>query len=356
MDAGDAPKLGRMAHLLSMSEPPPPTHGPFHSDQSPLEPIDPSGQHAPFYPLNFGRIVQLGWSMFKFRWRQMLLAAALVLVPAYVVTIPVSAAFSPIIDTWITAAEQAARQQLPQPALPDGFETAVVAMIAITLVLVLASLVASAAIVRVVDATYRGEQVGGVDAARFGAGRLVSLAAGQLLLFVAVAVVVMLGMMVSAALIVGGGLLSFLGLVALVGTVAAVLFIAVRASLLVQTITIEGVGGSVGFGRSWRVVSGAGWRVFGYAILVALAASFISGLVGAIAGALLNISTGSSFDSTASSIVQAAIVIMIAPLGPILMTLLYYDLRWQHGEKVPVPGGDEVSGPAQPDARQPTLR
>ena len=345
-----------MAHRLSLTEPPSPTHGPFHSDDALRPPVGAPGHDDAFYPLNFGRIVQIGWSMFKFKWRQMLLAAALVLVPVYVVTIPLSAAFSPAIDNWITDAQQAARQGLPQPALPDGFQTAVLAMIVIALVLVLASLVASAAIVRVVDATYRGDQIGGADAARFGLGRLVSLAAGQLLYFVGVAVVVMLGIMISAALIVGGGLLSFLGLVALVGTIAAVLFLAVRAALLVQTISIERVGGSVGFGRSWRIVSGAGWRVFGYTILVALAASFFSAFVGAVVAALLNISTGSTFESVATSIVQAAVVILVAPLGPILMTLLYYDLRWQHGETVPVPGGGEVSGPPQPNLRRSTLR
>src|SRR5262249_18400592 len=171
------------------------------------------------------------------------------------------------------------------------------------------------------------------------------------LYFVGVVVIVMLGIMLTSALLFGGGLLVFLGLVALVSMVAAILFLAVRASLFVQPISLENVGGSVGFGRSWRLVSGSGWRVFGYVLFVALVAALISALVGALVGAFLALFLGTTLETTAGSIVQAGLAIVISPLGPIVMTLLYYDLRWHHGETAPAPGGGEIAGRPQPQAR-----
>lgn len=281
----------------------------------------------------------------------MLIAAAIVLVPASAIVVPISATFSPLIDGWVSDAEQAARLSLPQPALPDNFQIAVIALIASTLVMLAASLVASAAIVHIVDATFRGRRTSGGAAVRFGIGRLGALVSAQILYVVSILIIVMLGLMLSGALLIGGGLLAFLGLVALVGCVAAILFVVVRTSLLVQTISVEQLAGSLGFGRSWKLVAGAGWRVLGYLILLALVNLVISLFVGSIPVAALGVTDNTFGDVAVRSVIEALIGILTAPITPVVLTLLYYDLRWRHGERVPVPGGGEVVGRPQPEAR-----
>jgi len=304
------------------------------------------------YPLSAGRIFQLGWSMFRFAWRQMLMGAALCLVPAYLLSLPISAAFSPRIDEWLSAVGRAAALGLPQPPVPPGFDIAVIALIASSLVLLLASLVAGATIVRIVDAVFRGERIGAVGAVRDALGRVLSLFAAQLLYFVGVVIIVMLGLLLSGGLIISGGLLAFVGLTVLVGSVAGILFFAVRASLLTQPIIVEQVGGAEGLSRSWRLVAGSGWRVLGYIILIGLMGIIGSLILGSIPSALLGVNGASVTDVAARTAIEAIVAIVLTPISPIFLTLLYFDLRWRHGETVPAPGGSDVVGPVPvPPAR-----
>jgi len=303
------------------------------------------------YPFSAGRVANLGWSIFRFAWRPMLVAATFILAPAYAISVPISATFSPSIDAWISEAQQAAQQSLPQPPLPENFQIAVIALIVSTLVVLGASLMASAAIVHIVDTTFRGDRVGALSAARFGLQRFGALVAAQILYVVSIAIIVMIGLMLSGALIIGAGLFAFVGLVALVGSVAGILFVVVRASLLVETISVEQLAGSVGFGRSWKLVSGNGWRVLGYLILLALVNLLVSVFIGSIAVAALGATDDSSSDIVVRSVIDAVIGILTSPITPVVLTLLYFDLRWQHGERVPAPGGGEVPGRPQPDMR-----
>ena len=41
---------------------------------------------------------------------------------------------------------------------------------------------------------------------------------------------------------------------------------------------------------------------------------------------------------------SSAISLVLAPFSSIVLTLLYFDLRWRHGERVPLPGGGETGG------------
>jgi hypothetical protein len=303
------------------------------------------------YPLSVGRIFELGWSLFRFAWRQMLAAAAVCLVPAYLVSIPIAAAFSPLVDGWLAEVNRAAVLRLPQPPVPEGFDVAVISLLASGILLFLASLLAVASIVRIVSAVFRGERLAGVQAVRDAFGRLLSLLAGQLLYFVGVLVIVMIGLLLSGALVLGGGLLAFLGLIVLVGSVAAILFLAVRVSLLSQAVMVEQVGGADGLSRSWRIVAGSGWRVLGYIVLIGLIGLLAGLILASLPAAALRLGGTSLSDVAARTAIEAIVAIVLTPLAPIVLTLLYFDLRWRHGETVPVPGGGEVAGPVLREGR-----
>jgi hypothetical protein len=304
----------------------------------------------PHYPLSLGRIAQLGTSIFRYAWRQMLLAAAIFLVPAYILMAVVSGAFSPRFNEWLAEAEHAATLGLPSPPPPSDFTAPAIALLAASIVLLIASFLSVAAIVRIVDTVYRGGRLGATAAVRDALGRMLSLIGGQLLYVAAALAVLLLGFSFAGVLLVGGGLLTFLGLVVLVGAFAALLFLAVRASMLTQAIVTDRLGAADGFARSWRVVAGSGWRVFGYVLLLALIGVLLDLVLGGIPTALLHLSDTTTGGVVAATAIDGLVGIFVAPVAPIVLTLLYFDLRWQHGEPAPLPGGGET--PARPGAQR----
>ena len=303
------------------------------------------------FPLSAGRIRQLGWSIFRFAWRPIFGALALCVVPAYVLRLGVDAAVGNRIYEWLDAAASATQAGTEQPAKPSDFELGLLAIVLAAIVLFVASLIATAAVVIIVDRVYRGGAIGARAAVREALGRILSLLGAQLLMFVAVLVVVMIAILGAGSLFLGGGLLVFLGLVVLVGLVATILFIVVRASEMTVSIVVERKGAAEGFTRSWRLVADHGWRVLGYLILVGLLEVLLTALIAGVPRALSPFEFRSVADVALSAVIEGFAGILAGPIAPIVLTLLYYDLRWRHGERVPAAGGGDVAGLAQPDRR-----
>ena len=303
------------------------------------------------FPLGAGRILQLGWSVFRFAWRPIIGALTLAVLPAYVLGLVVNLTFGNRLYEWLEEVGRASQLGLPTPPRPPDFDTAVFASLLVDVVLFICSLVATAAVVAIVSRVYSGARFGMRDALRDALGRLLSLIAGQLLLIVALIVVAMLGLMLAATFIVGGGLLAFIGLIVLVGAMATILFIVVRTSFTSVAIVIEQSGGADGFRRSWGVASDHGWRVLGYIVMVGLLGLLVTICVAFVPTLVNPLPSGSSADVIYSSVVTAVADIIAAPIAPIVLTLLYFDLRWRHGERVPLPGGGEAEARAPESER-----
>ena len=97
-------------------------------------------------------------------------------------------------------------------------------------------------------------------------------------------------------------------------------YIAVRFTFASQAAVLERHSVTDSLRRSWSLVEGNWWRVFGIVAAVDLLVLFleflVSGLVGAIVGSALG--TGLSV---------AVIGILLQPIQAMALTLLYYDLR-----------------------------
>jgi len=303
------------------------------------------------FPLGAGRVGRLGWSIFRFSWRSIFGALAVCLVPAYLIRCAVDATVGNPIYEWFSQAGRATQLGLPQPPRPPDFEIALLAIALATMVQFVASLVATAAVVAITDRVYRGAALGARASVRLALERVLSLVGAQLLMFVAVLVVLMIGVLLAATFFLGGGPLVFVGLVVLVGVVATILFITVRSTLMSVTIIVDGVGGPEGFRRSWRLVADHGWRVLGYLVLVGLAEVLVTVVVAGLPVALTPLPPNSTAQATFTTAIYGVAAILAAPVAPIVLTLIYYDLRWRHGETVPAPGGGEVAGLAQPERR-----
>ena len=81
-----------------------------------------------------------------------------------------------------------------------------------------------------------------------------------------------------------------------------------------------------GLRRSWGLVRGLFWRVFGILLLILIIRVIISGIVGALLGL-----AGSALDANGQLIVTdvAGTIanVFVSPIAYIAVTLLYYDTR-----------------------------
>ena len=125
---------------------------------------------------------------------------------------------------------------------------------------------------------------------------------------------------VAVAFLIIGGLLTLVGIV-----VAA--WLGVRWFSASFAVVIEGKGPIAGLGRSWNLVTGSWWRVFGIGLVFALAITVVVlvvaiplGIVGAIAG-------GGDGAGIGGNVAGAIATALITPFAYIAGTLLYFDLR-----------------------------
>lgn len=124
-----------------------------------------------------------------------------------------------------------------------------------------------------------------------------------------------------------GGVLFFIGgLLTLAGIVIAA-WLGVRWFCATHAVVIEGKGPIAGLGRSWNLVTGSWWRVFGIGlvitIIVILAALVISAPIGIIVGVAL----GGQSGGLATTLGGAAASVLVTPFIYAALTLIYFDLR-----------------------------
>ncbi|MBV8444590.1 MAG: hypothetical protein JOZ92_01605 [Candidatus Dormibacteraeota bacterium] len=156
--------------------------------------------------------------------------------------------------------------------------------------------------------------------------RFWALVAQSAILFGAGIVLFVLGgaVVLAGALLGSGGLL--LDVVGVLAVVALALFVYVRTSLAAPAIVLEHLSGWQGLVRSWRLVEGFSWRIFGIRLLLGVITVIISGIV----VALLSVA-GSGLDLSGRFIVNeiagAFAAVFVSPITYIAVTLLYYDTR-----------------------------
>lgn len=229
------------------------------------------------------------------------------------------------------------------------------------LIMALVGALAAGAVIHIVDVSYRGGSASTGEAIRAALARWMSLIGVYLAMFGVLLAVVLIGGLLSALLAVlaatvgGIPLAVFVGLIGLVGTFVAVVFVVMRWAFGTQAVMCEGAGALSALGRSWRLVTGSTWRVLGYTLLFGL----LIGLVGVVVGIAILLIFGSPFTASrdftpmtlspaavlAQSVIGGLASLVATPWWLTVMTLLYYDLRWQRGE---LPAASTSAENAQP--------
>ncbi len=130
-----------------------------------------------------------------------------------------------------------------------------------------------------------------------------------------------------------GGPGVFAALVVGVALVVALAWLTMRWAPAYPVMAIEGAGWRVALRRSWQLSQGNAWRIAFVvilgALLTALGAAVISQLLAILVVDLLADAVG--FDAmVAESLVAALGSVLLAPLSPAMLAVLYVDLRARH--------------------------
>ncbi|HEY3220144.1 MAG TPA: hypothetical protein VGJ80_05365 [Gemmatimonadales bacterium] len=194
------------------------------------------------------------------------------------------------------------------------------------------SLLLKAGTIRIISDSYLGHEPELGAALRFGVEKIVPLLLVALtktllafVLYIAGALVVgmmyFLGKMISSGT---GGLMIFVGGI---GAVWAVIWVLCAYGMTTPIVVLEDLASSFdAFGRSWELTRDARGKVFGTVVVTWLISQFLPQLVvGGISGALGV--AGNQSLQPAFVVVASLLGIVLAPILPCALTLLYYDLR-----------------------------
>ena len=103
------------------------------------------------------------------------------------------------------------------------------------------------------------------------------------------------------------------------------IFLAVSFAVVWEALMIEGIGPMESIKRSWRLVAGERWRLFGAGLLMIIIAAVVFGIISVVLFLILS-GLGMSSES-AGYLVQQVATLLSIPLTAAVGTVFYLDLR-----------------------------
>lgn len=242
---------------------------------------EPPGSPRLFRPRTVGEILGDAFGLYTRHWRNLLATVAVIVVPLALVQVV-------LIDLVIGEAFEGGTTD---PA-DSSIAAAVVASLAIAAITVLMWALVTGAITRAAAGTFLGRDLDVRESYRYGLARF-----GSILL---------VGLL--AALAIGAGFIAL---------VIPGLFVLTRLTCALPALVVEGRRGRQALSRSWNLVAGRGWPVFGTII--------VAGLLTGIVGSILTAPFG---DNTAVRAVgQSLSSVITTPYMSLVGILIYLDLR-----------------------------
>jgi hypothetical protein len=284
-------------------------------------------------PAGIGQLLQIGASILRRHWRPLIASFALFTGVAVILGELASLHFGTILNSMIEidANNRAAfvGTEADIPRLLQGAAISTAASILLTWSAAVASVVA----VAYVDGDYRRHATRFNEAMRLAIRRgPVALAAAILSSLLVAAVLA--GMLICTAVAFAlfrpaagttGGLGVLLALIVMVAGVVALVVISVRLSVTFAVVAVEPVGPLHALRRSWHLTAENTWRVFGLTVTVL----FVVTVLGALIGELVSLAILSVVPAEAavSLVVGTLTTLLFAPVVPVVLAALYYDLR-----------------------------
>jgi hypothetical protein len=221
-------------------------------------------------------------------------------------------------------------------ALLSVFQEHLGASIGVILTLVVVwtacSLLLKAGTIRIISDSYLGQEPELGAALRFGIDKiipllLVALSKALLLILLYLACAVGVGILYFVGRLVGPGMAGLMIFIGIVGAIWFVAWVACGYGTTTPIIVLEDLPSAFDtFGRSWELTRGARLKVFGTVVVAWLISQFLPQMViGGISG-VLGVSGNDSLQPF-FVVIASLMGIVLAPILPCALTLLYYDLR-----------------------------
>jgi len=191
---------------------------------------------------------------------------------------------------------------LQQPIAGGDIESLIISVVIFLVAVIVAYPLMAGALIHAVSEQYLRQKISIGQAYRFAWRRFGAILGAWILAFLAVAGII--------AICISVVIFSWVGWICVVvGSVAAI-YLMVGWIFLCQAALLEGLGPIAALSRSWALVKGNWWRVFGIMLVVSLIAVAIGAILGLIPV------VGETIGN-----------ILVAPITMTSATLLYYDLR-----------------------------
>lgn len=191
-------------------------------------------------------------------------------------------------------------------------------------------LLLTAGSIKVISDSYLGRDPQFGDALGFGVGKIVPLflvGIGKALILFLLALACGLVFALTVAAGKGAGaLIGLVGFVEVIGMVWLFIYVACGYMMTTPVVVLENLSSAFdSFGRSWELTKDARWRVFALVFVATLLASVLPSIVLSALGAfVVQIAPGAMFYWT---ILAAILPVVLTPIVPCVLTLLYYDFR-----------------------------
>lgn len=299
-------------------------------------------------PLRLGQVLEISVRILRRHWPVMLLLALLFAGPGALLTAATGMRFNEVIIDIFPAIDDGqieADAVLTQAELDRALE-AMLPYLAATVVAGILTSIGALAFAAVVADDYHARTPTLTVALRRCLSRTPG-ALGFILLttLIVVGVLVLGALAMASALIIlptssvtAGGPGVFLALIAGVATAVAVVYLTMRWAPAFPAMVEEQIGARDALRRSWHLSGENVWRILVIALLGALVTALFSSLLAGVFSLLLVEALAPALgldDLVAESIGLALGAVLIAPLVPVLMAVLYFDLR---ARRDPVPG------------------
>ncbi|CAN5693692.1 hypothetical protein BH10ACT1_BH10ACT1_02610 [soil metagenome] len=245
-------------------------------------------------PLGVGELLDASIRIYRSRFKTLLAAVALPIVPVLIFTSLIS---------WSTQPDLTVDPSTGNANFDGGDLALQLAGLVVTLIVsVVASSIATAACFRSISGAYVGDDPDWKESLRFAFSRFWSVLGLTLLT----------------------GLASVLGLLA---CGFGVLYPMAVFAVAMPALLVEGVGPTAAMGRSRELVKGRGWRTLGIVLLGAFLAAAFQAVVSAPLAALLFTDVSDVVQQVVTAVVTIVATVLVTPFSAALTMALYVDLR-----------------------------
>lgn len=238
-----------------------------------------------FRPRSVGEILSHAFELYRLHWRNLALTVALIVVPLAIIQVL-------FVDLVIDDAFGETVRRDGREVLDAGAGAAIAAGLVTAIATVLMWAVVTGAITRAAAGTFLGRDLDIGESYRYGLARLGSI--------------ILVGLL--AGLAIAGGFL----LLVIPG-----FFVLTRLTCALPALVIEDRRGTDALSRSWNLVAGHGWPVFGTII--------VAGLISGIVGGILTAPFGDN--TLGRAVAQSISSIVTTPYMSLVGILIYLDVR-----------------------------